>query len=143
MPQPVKKPEAGHIPHSRPGENGMSILDISSWDYDDGSVGAVFDALPQGVLWASDDEWLMLGIHWLFSQLEGAERSRMMTNGTQVALDLGMKGKMVEGKFLVRFTPMPDFGLEFDSQEQMANWLTEIIQMGVAIAATSSGKLQA
>lgn len=106
-------------------------IDITSWDYSDGSVGAQLDAYPAGNIWAKDEETLHRAIIWIMNHLQESVSRKRENNGKIGMLGGGMQGAWIDGAFTVRWLPLPGFGVSFPSNDGIKEWLKVLLRVAL------------
>lgn len=99
------------------------MIDIATWDYEDGSVGARVDQMPEGEIWARDEATLQRGIIFLVDHLMEAEKRRKENNARLGMFGGGMQAMWLDGRYTVRWLPVPGFGVSFEVEENLQPWL--------------------
>ena len=116
----------------------VPIVEITGWDYDDGSVGGHLDAIPEGKIWAMNEPTLHGGIAWIMEQLIAAEHARRCQKSPDGMFNAGMQGLWIDGEYVVRWLPVVGFGVAFHSEELLKPWLKVLLE--VAIQAVKEGE---
>ncbi len=114
----------------------MMELGITSWDYEDGSVGAQLDLLPEGDIWAKDDATLQASMDRLVRCFITATILREQGKPLETKrdeLDLGLESGPFEDKYAVRWCDLPDFHVLFEEEAQFRRWLAVLAGFAQAI----------
>lgn len=112
----------------------LPTLDIEVQPHEDGSVSASLAKAPVGDIWARDEATLLKGMTWLMEMIINQEERRRKSGNSQGAFGNGMQGVWLEGEFVVRWMPIPGFGVAFPSEGALGDWLKELLN--VALKAT-------
>jgi hypothetical protein len=110
------------------------IVDLTYEEFKDGTVLAQLDKCGKGDIWAKDEATLLRGMAWLMDHLIEAEHRRICNNSTKGMFGGGMEGVWLEGVLVVRWLPVPGFGVSFANEEDLTAWMTALVK--IAIEAT-------
>ena len=97
----------------------MKELDFTFQPYTDGTIGATMNMYPSGKILANNQVVLVRGLNEIVNAFEKAKAS----GKKQGELDLPMQGQWIEGRFCVRFLRVPGFGISFDDEQGIKEWL--------------------
>lgn len=112
----------------------LPTLDIDVRPYADGSVSASLKKAPVGDIWARDEATLLKGMTWLMETIIKQEQRRKASGNSQGAFGNGMQGVWIEGEFVVRWLPIPGFGVAFPSEGALRDWLKELLNVAIKAA---------
>jgi hypothetical protein len=116
----------------------LPTLEISMFSYEDGSVGAKLDNTVDGDIWAKNQLILVRGITWLLDHLTKAEQERIKKGSTRGFLGNAIQAAWIEGEYVMRFMPVPGFGVSFKSEQNSVSWFGELLK--IAMRAAKEGK---
>lgn len=100
----------------------MKELDFTMQEFTDGTVEARMSMYQSARILANDELTLNRGIRHVIDAMDKKDKE-VAKGRLQGQLDLPMQGQWLEGRFCVRFLRVPGFGIDFDDEQGIQEWL--------------------